>query len=121
MAVLKTTKKKVCIGILFFVLVALIPITYKVTTSKMTVKTNAYYALLSQDGKITEVTSIKNKNVKTSVMYTLRDNNKVEEYDTIVANVLPKIFKEDKINNEVVKYYMTYDNDISKILKSSPL
>ena len=121
MTVLKTTKKKVCIGILFFVLVALIPITYKVTTSKMTVKTNAYYALLSQDGKITEVTSIKNKNVKTSVMYTLRDNNKVEEYDTIVANVLPKIFKEDKINNEVVKYYMTYDNDISNILKSSPL
>lgn len=118
---MKITKKKVCICIVFFVFLALIPITYKATTSKMTVKTNVYYALLSEDDKVTEVTDIKDKKTKTSVTYALSDKNKVEEYDTIVANVLPKVFKEDKVNNAVVKYYMTYDNDISNILKSSPL
>ena len=89
----------------------------------MVVKTNVYYALLSSKGEITEVTSITDKldNDKTSVSYALGDKEKVKEYDSIVANALPKIFKEDKVNNAVVKYYVTHDNVVENILKSSPL
>ena len=59
------------------------------------------------------------KKKKASVSYNLRDKGKVKEYDTVVANLLPKIFKDDKFNNTVVKYYVTYNNDLD--LKSKPL
>lgn len=83
----------------------------------MVVKTSVSYALLSSDNKLTEVKDMKKK--KASVSYALRDKGKVKEYDTVVANLLPKIFKDDKLNNTVVKYYVTYNKDLD--LNSKPL
>lgn len=114
-------KKKILVIILFIVLLALIPITYKLTASKMTVKTHVFYSLLS-DNKLTEVTDITKElsKDKTSVSYALKDKGKVGEYDIIIANVLPKVFKQDKVNNSVVKYYVTYAKDLD-LLNAKPL